>query len=150
MSSAPPPPIQAFSHEVQSAPIPVGGWLLSICISLTILIPGRAFREISTISSPAFIVIYGMLGLTNLLAGLLTWVRSSSAFIFLRVALATRFLYGLFQLYLAILAEKRGPSHAAFVQQEFVGAAINIFMTILIFMYFRVSSRVAETFGRNI
>jgi len=138
------------SVEISSPKPSVGGWLLSICISLTILIPSQVFREISTISSPTFIVIYGILGLSNFLAGAFTWARALSAFIFLRVALALRFLYGLFQLYLALLAEKRGPSHAAFAQQEFVGAAVNIFMTILIFMYFRVSSRVQETFGRNI
>jgi hypothetical protein len=128
----------------------VGGWLLLICISLTILIPIQVFREITTISSPPFIIMYATLGLTDFLAGLLTWMRSSKAFIFLRIALVARFLYAMFQVYLAMLAEKHGPLHAAFAQQEFVGSAVNTFMTILIFMYFRVSSRVQETFDRNI
>jgi hypothetical protein len=136
--------------EMNSPTSDVGGWLLLICISLTILIPSQVLRQISTISSPLFLVVYITLGLANFLAGLFTWIRSSKAFIFLRIALVARFLYGIFQLYLAMLAQRHGPLHAAFAQQEFVGSAVNIFMTILIFMYFRVSSRVHETFGRNI
>jgi hypothetical protein len=55
MSSAPPPPIQAFSHEVQSAAIPVGGWLLYFCISLTILGPITMVGWMQKISSPILI-----------------------------------------------------------------------------------------------
>jgi hypothetical protein len=57
MSSATPPPIQAFSHEVQSVPIPVGGWLLYFCISLTIFGPITMVGWMQKTSSPILITV---------------------------------------------------------------------------------------------
>src|SRR5260370_12687337 len=99
MSSPSPPPIQAFSHEVQSVPIPVGGWLLYFCISLTILGPITMIGWMQKTSSPILIAVYGSLALTSFVAGLVTLVRMSSAFFLLRIALVMRFLYAIFPLY---------------------------------------------------
>jgi hypothetical protein len=150
MSSAPPPPIQAFSHEVQSAPTPVGGWLLYFCISLTILGPITMVGWMQKTSSPILIAIYGSLALTSLAAGLVTWSKISSAFLWLRIALASRLLYAIFQVYLATKAAHGSPTNSDFVKQEIASATINIFLIALLFFYFRFSSRVQETFGRNI
>ncbi|NYF50243.1 hypothetical protein [Tunturiibacter gelidoferens] len=150
MSSAPPPPIQAFSQEVQSVRIPVGGWLLYFCISLTILGPITMVGWMQKTSSPILIAVYGSLALTSFVAGLVTWARISSAFLWLRIALTARLLYAIFQVYFAARAA-RGPStNSDFVKQEITSATINIFLVAILFFYFRFSSRVQKTFGRNI
>jgi hypothetical protein len=150
MSSATPPPIQAFRHEVQSVPIPVGGWLLYFCISLTILGPITMVGWMQKTSSPILIAVYGSLALTSFVAGLVTWARISSAFLWLRIALTARLLYAIFQVYLATKAARGSSTHSDFVKQEITSATINIFLIAILFFYFRFSSRVQETFGRNI
>ncbi len=150
MSSPSPPPIQAFSHEVQSVPIPVGGWLLYFCISLTILGPITMIGWMQKTSSPILIAVYGSLALTSFVAGLVTWVRMSSAFFWLRIALVMRLLYAIFQVYLATKATRGSSTNSDFVKQEITSAMINIFLIAVLFFYFRFSSRVRETFGRNI
>jgi len=150
MSSATPPPIQAFSHEVQSVPIPVGGWLLYFCISLTILGPITMIGWMQKTSSPIFITLYGGLALTSFVAGLVTWARIPSAFLWLRIAIAARLLYAFFQVYLATLAAHGSSTNSDFVKQEITSATINILLIAVLFFYFRFSSRVQETFGRNI
>jgi hypothetical protein len=150
MSSTPPPPIQAFSHEVQSVRIPVGGWLLYVCISLTILGPITMVGWMQKTSSPILIAVYGSLALTSFVAGLVTWAKISSAFLWLRIAFAARFLYAFFQVYLATKAARQSSTNSDFVKQEITSATINIFGVALLFFYFRFSNRVLNTFGRNI
>jgi hypothetical protein len=150
MSSAPPPPIQAFSHEVQSAPIPVGGWLLYLCISLTILGPITMVGWMQKTSSPILIAVYGSLALTSFVAGLVAWARISSAFLWLRIAFAARLLYAFFQAYLATKMARQSSTNSDFVKQEITSATINIFSVALLFFYFPFSNRVLNTFGRNI
>jgi hypothetical protein len=150
MSSAPPPPIQAFSQEAQSVRIPVGGWLLYFCISLTILGPITMVGWMQKTSSPILIAVYGSLALTSFVAGLVTWARISSAFLWLRIALTARLLYAIFQAYLATKAARSSSTNSDFVKQEITSATINIFLIAILFFYFRFSSRVQETFGRNI
>jgi hypothetical protein len=150
MSSAPPPPIQAFSQEAQSVRIPVGGWLLYFCISLTILGPITMVGWMQKTSSPILIAVYGSLALTSFVAGLVTWARISSAFLWLRIALTARLLYAIFQAYLATKAARSSSTNSDFVKQEITSATINILLIAILFFYFRFSSRVQETFGRNI
>jgi hypothetical protein len=96
------------------------------------------------------IAIYVSLAITSLIAGLMTWARSRSAFVWLRVAFAVRLLYGFLQVYIAIGFSREPNSARSSAQNEFVSAAINILMVLALFLYFRVSSRVRDTFGRNI
>jgi hypothetical protein len=150
VSSATPPPIQAFSQEGQRALIPVGGWLLYFCVSLTILGPITMVGWMQKTSSPTLIAVYGSLALTSFVAGLVTWARISSAFLWLRIALAARLLYAFFQAYLATKMARQSSTNSDFVKQEITSATINIFLIALVFFYFRFSKRVLDTFGRNI
>jgi hypothetical protein len=128
----------------------VGGWLLYFCISLTIIGPIVMVGWIQKTSSPTFINIYSCLALTSFIAGLLTWARASFAFLWLRIALVMRLLYAFFQVYLAIKMAQRTPTDSGFVKHELISAAINIFGVASLFFYFRLSSRVLNTLGRNI
>jgi hypothetical protein len=94
--------------------------------------------------------VYASLALTSFVAGITTWAKMSSAFLWLKIALVMRLLYAIFQSYLATKAA-RGPStNSDFVKQELTSATVNIFLISVLYFYFRFSSRVQEIFGRNI
>jgi hypothetical protein len=136
--------------EVNQPTPHVGGWLLYFCVSLTILGPAAMVGWIQKTPSPLLAAVYASLALSSLVAGLTTWAKMSSAFLWLKIALVTRLLYAIFQSYLATKAA-RGPSpNSDFVKQELTSATVNIFLISVLYFYFRFSSRVQEIFGRNI
>jgi hypothetical protein len=136
--------------EVNQPTPHVGGWLLYFCVSLTILGPAAMAGWIQKTPSPLLAAVYVSLALSSFVAGLTTWAKMSSAFLWLKIALVTRLLYAIFQSYLATKAA-RGPSpNSDFVKQELTSATVNIFLISVLYFYFRFSSRVQEIFGRNI
>jgi hypothetical protein len=95
--------------EVNQPTPHVGGWLLYFCVSLTILGPAAMAGWIQKTPSPLLAAVYVSLALSSFVAGLTTWAKMSSAFLWLKIALVTRLLYAIFQSYLATKAA-RGPS----------------------------------------
>jgi hypothetical protein len=124
----------------------VRGSLLYFCIVLTILAPAKIIQPLTEASSPFLIAIYGTLALTSFLAGVTTWATLNSAFVFIRIHLVARLLYAAFQIWIvAHLSQRQADSG-----EEIISMAGDIAGLLLIFLYFRISSRVNETFGRNI
>ena len=124
----------------------VRGFLLYFCIALTILGPAKMVLTITESSSTVITAIYGTLALTSFLAGLTTWAVLNLAFIFIRIHLGARLVYALFQIWVVVRMSQRGANPG----QEIVAVAVNIASLLLLFLYFRLSTRVDETFGRNI
>jgi len=124
----------------------VRGFLLYFCIALTIFGPAKILQTIMDSSSTLLRAIYGTLALTSFLAGLTTWGVLNSAFLFIRIHLGARCLYAVFQVWIVFLLLR----HQADAGQEIVAVAVNIASILILFLYFRLSSRVEETFGRNI
>ncbi len=127
----------------------VGGWLRYICYFLMVLSPLKSAQLIWKTSDGFPTVIYSAIIITSVIAGGLTWSISRSAFLWLRIHLAARLLYGFWQVHLGFKLSEDLADHAA-AQQAFLSAAANILLVLLLFLYFRISSRVNETFGRNI
>jgi hypothetical protein len=124
----------------------VRGLLLYFCIALTIFAPAKMIQPLTESSSPLLIAIYGTLALTSFLAGATTWATLNSAFVFIRIHLAARLLYAAFQIWIvAHLSQRHADSG-----QEVIAIAGNITGLLLLFLYFRLSTRVNDTFGRNI
>jgi hypothetical protein len=124
----------------------VRGFLLYFYIALTILGPAKMVLTITESSSTVITAIYGALALTSFLAGLTAWAVLNSAFIFIRIHLGVRLLYAVFQIWVVVHMSQRQADPG----QEVVAAAANIAGLLLLFLYFRLSTRVDETFGRNI
>ena len=136
--------------EVQPSKPTVGGWLRYICLGLAVLGPIRMISAMQAASGTLLTVIYSTLIVTSVVAGITTWGIARSAFLWLRIHFAVRLLYGLFQVYVAFaLAQTKGLANSD-VQQEFIAGGLNLLLVLLLFLYFRLSSRVHETFGRNI
>ncbi|WP_125485715.1 hypothetical protein [Edaphobacter aggregans] len=132
-------------------PVGVRGWLLYICIAFTILGPIKMIEFIHGTSAPIMLATYITIAVTSFIAGLATWATRSSAFLFLRIALVARLLYSFLQVYLGMeLARQQFSTTLDLAKQEFMSAAINILLVLLLFFYFRFSKRVRNTFGRNI
>jgi hypothetical protein len=139
--------------EVQatSAPSGIGGWLLYICLALTIFGPVKMIGWIHETSAPVVLTTYIAIATTSFVAGLATWATHSSAFFFLRIALVTRVMYSFLEIYLGIgLAHQQFSPSLDLAKREFLSAAINMFLVLSLFFYFRFSQRVRNTFGRNI
>jgi hypothetical protein len=139
--------------ETQSVAVPNGirGWLLYICVALAILTPIKMIGLIHVTLAPVMLATYIAVAATSFVAGLTTWATQSSAFVFLRITFAARLLYSFVQIYLGInLARQPFSTTFDLAKQEFLNAAVNIFLVLLLFFYFRVSKRVRNTFGRNI
>jgi hypothetical protein len=133
--------------EVVNRPKPeVRGFLLYFCIALTILGPAKMVQTIVDSSSTPITAIYGTLALTSFLAGLTTWAVLNSAFIFIRIHLGARLLYAIFQIWVVVRMSQRQEEPG----QEIAAVAVNIASLLFLFLYFRLSTRVNETFGRNI
>jgi hypothetical protein len=129
----------------------IRGWLLYICIVFTIFTPIRMMGFIHVTLAPVMLTCYIAVALTSFIAGLATWATHSSAFVFLRITFAARLLYSFVQIYLGKnLARQQFSTTLDLAKQEFLSAAINIFLVLALFLYFRVSKRVRNTFGRNI
>jgi hypothetical protein len=124
----------------------VRGLLLYFCIVLTILAPAKMLQPLIETSQPLLIAIYGTLALTSFLAGVTTWATLNSAFVFIRIHLVARLLYAIFQIWIVV----RMSRHHADAGDEILSIAGNIAGLLLIFLYFKLSTRVNETFGRNI
>ena len=124
----------------------VRGLLLYFCIALTILAPAKMIQPLTESSSPLLIAIYGALALTSFLAGVTTWATLNSAFVFIRIHLVARLLYAAFQIWIVVHMSHSQPDSGG----EIISMAGNIAGLLLIFLYFRLSTRVNETFGRNI
>jgi hypothetical protein len=102
-------------------------------------------------SAPIVLGTYIAIAVTSFVAGLTTWAKQSSAFLFLRIALVVRFLYSFLEIYLGVeLARQQFSTGLDLAKQEFLSAAINILLVLLLFFYFRFSKRVRNTFGKNI
>src|SRR6201986_976180 len=119
----------------------VRGSLLYFCIVLTILAPAKLLQPLTEASSPFLIAIYGTLALTSFLAGITTWATLKSAFVFIRIHLAARLLYAVFQIWIAAHMSQ----HQADSGQDVVSIASNIAGLLFIFLYFKLSTRVNET-----
>lgn len=132
-------------------PYGIGGWLLYICIALTILGPIKMIGWIHQTSAPLMLTTFIALATSSVAAGIATWATHSSAFVFLRIAFVVRLLYSFVEIYLGInLARQQSSTTFDLAKQEFLSAAINIFLVLALFLYFRVSKRVRNTLGRNI
>lgn len=116
------------------------------CIALTVLAPAKMIQPLTGSSSPLLIALYGTLALTSFLAGATTWATLNSAFVFIRVHLVVRLLYAVFQIWIVVHLSHRQTDSG----QEVIAVAGNIVSLLLLFLYFRLSTRVEETFGRNI
>jgi|GEM_PF-6504692 len=124
----------------------VRGFLLYFCIVLTILVPAKMIQPLMQSSSLLLIAIYGTLALTSFLAGAATWATSNSAFVFIRIHLVARLLYSCFQIWVVARLSQRHADAGG----EIISMASNIAGLLLLFLYFKLSTRVNETFGRNI
>jgi hypothetical protein len=82
-------------------------------------------------------------------AGAATWMRSESAFTLIRLLFISRLVYVAMQIHFGFRLQSLGRS-SEIVTKEFLNAAVNAGNVILWFWYFKVSSRVQRTFGRNI
>ncbi len=132
-----------------SRPVGIAGWLLYICIVLSILSPFRMLQYLQQTSVPLMVVTYATIGISSLSAGVATWARSSLAFLCLRVAFLVRILYAFLQIYLGLRLTQHSGGDARLAQQELVSAATNIVLVVALFLYFRLSRRVRNTLGRN-
>jgi hypothetical protein len=128
----------------------VGGWLLYFCIAFTILAPFSLANNLQKSSDASMIAVYITLAITSFIAGLATWSRAQAAFPLIRLHLAVRLLYGFLQIYIAFRLIQNPGSTPSTAEQESLAAAFNIMVPVALFLYFRISSRVHETFGRNI
>ena len=129
----------------------IRGWLLYICIALTILGPIRMVQFAHGTSAPIVLATYIAIAITSFIAGLSTWATQPYAFILLRIALLVRLLYSFLEVYLGVqLAHQQFSTTLDLAKQEFLSAAINIMGVLVLFFYFRFSKRVRNTFGRNI
>ena len=124
----------------------VRGLLLYFCIVLTILAPAKMIQPLTESSSSLLIAIYGTLALTSFLAGAATWATLNSAFVFIRIHLVVRLLYSAFQIWIVFRLSQRHADSGG----EIISMAGNIAGLLLLFLYFRLSTRVDRTFGRNI
>jgi hypothetical protein len=136
--------------EVQPSHRAVGGWLLYFCIALTFLGPFKMVQMFQASEVWYMMMIYAILALTSLVAGVLTWSRSNAAFPWLRIHLLARLFYGFLQVYFTLQYFQHPNLGQSKAIQEAFYSMINILASIAIFLYFRISSRVDETFGRNI
>jgi hypothetical protein len=134
---------------VIASPNGVGGWLLYICVAFSVLGPIKMLEFIRETSTPIMQATYTAIAATSFVAGSATWLKLSSAFIFLRIALIVRLLYGFFQVYLGV-GLTRQPQSLDLAKREFLSAALNIALVLVLYFYFRFSKRVLNTFGRNI
>jgi hypothetical protein len=101
--------------------------------------------------APVMLACYIAVAVTSFVAGFATWATHSSAFVFLWTTFVARLLYSFVQIYLGInLARQHFSTSLNLAKQEFLSAAVNIFLVLALFFYFRVSKRVQNTFGRNI
>ena len=128
----------------------VGGWLLYFCIVLTFFGPIKMVQLLHSSEVQYMTMIYATLALTSLVAGVLIWSRSNAAFLWLRIHLLARLFYGFLQGYFTLQYSQHPNLGQSIALQEGTYAALNILWAVVIFFYFRVSSRVNETFGRNI
>jgi hypothetical protein len=141
----------ASKVEVNTPKPNIGGWLLYFCITFAILGPIKFSQWMKDTSVPYMVVTYGVLAFTSFIAGIATWARLSFALICVRVALLARLFYGILKIYLGTnLTRQTDSVGAKLAQREFISGAINILLVLLLFFYFRVSSRVRETLGKNI
>jgi hypothetical protein len=134
------------AEPVNRPKLGVGGFLLYFCIALTFFGPAKMVQTIVDSSSRIISGIYGMLALTSFLAGVATWATLNSAFIFIRIHIGARILYAIFQIWIVMRLLQR----QADAGEEVIAIAVNIAGILLLFLYFRLSTRVDETFGRNI
>jgi hypothetical protein len=129
----------------------IRGWLLYICIALTILGPIRMVQFTHGTLAPIVLATYIAIAITSFIAGLSTWATQPYAFFFLRIALLVRLLYSFLQVYLGVqLARQQFSTTLDLAKREFLSAAIDILLVVVLFFYFRFSKRVRKTFGRNI
>jgi hypothetical protein len=139
-----------LTPEVPPSRRAVGGWLLYFCIALTFFGPFKMVQMFQTSEVWYMMMIYAILALTSLVAGVLTWSRSNAAFLWLRIHLLARLFYGFLQAYFAFQYFQYPNLGQSTAIQEAFYSTMNILASIAIFLYFRISSRVDETFGRNI
>jgi hypothetical protein len=134
-----------------SEPNGIRGWLLYICIVFTIFTPIRMMGFIHVTLAPVMLACYIGVAVTSHVAGIATWTVHSSAFVLLRIAFTVRLLYSFVQIYLGIdLVSQRVSTTLDLAKQEFLSAAVNICLVLALFLYFCVSKRIRNTFGRNI
>ncbi|WP_263373353.1 hypothetical protein [Granulicella aggregans] len=127
----------------------IGGWLLFFCISLTIIAPLTWLGRIARSAQLYWTVTYGVMLIFMICAGVATWMRSDSAFTLLRLLFVSRLVYVAMQIHFGFKLQSLGRSPET-VTKEFMSAATNAFNVVLWFWYFKVSTRVERTFGRNI
>jgi hypothetical protein len=127
----------------------VGGWLIIFCISYAVLSPIGLLRGVRLSSPNYWTFTYLVLAIFMFLAGTTTWLRAKSAFTFISFALVMRFIFAVMQLNFAYRLHAHNLK-LDFVNREIWTAVGNIAATLLWFWYFKVSSRVERTFGRNL
>jgi hypothetical protein len=129
----------------------VAGWLLWFCISFTFFAPLSEYRLMTTHKLPLYLLlIYLIIAASSFMAGLTTWAKLTSSFVFLRIFLGVRLAYGVFQAVLAVSWIQHANRSQSSIESELEFAVANIFAAILIYLYFRTSLRVRQTLGKNI
>jgi len=143
-------PNRVWKVQSPTAKPAVGGWLTFFCVT-TMLGVLKSISTVIATHAPLYLALYITLMMMAALAAITVWGRASSALTCVSFNLGVRFLYGLFQIYLATgMSKATGTGAMSQSDTEFLSAFTNILASVVWYLYFHFSTRVRETLGRNL
>jgi hypothetical protein len=161
--AAPPPPAQQTAAALgpQFAPAPVavayapqgvGGALLFFCICFTILWPLWVLSQYARFNfrmSPLSVI--GLVRLAfGVFAGIMLWIRQSSAMVLLRFHLAVTAAFTAYNLFNTMVLMSRYHISPYAAWRVFSSFALSLIYLLSAVLYFSLSERVRATYGSKL